>query len=102
MTENDVVGGQLNRNFLRAETDAVKNVNASVSAKASVEYLPNIVNFSDFKINSELSIAALVSDLFFGQNGLFDSVRQSPARGSVRHNRYYFHHCARHQVLKGR
>ena len=67
--ENQTSGNQVNKSQLRVYTELLKTVNKNVAAKLWIEYLPNLSNFSDYRINSELSLSALLNELFSIKSG---------------------------------
>ncbi len=50
--------------YARVYTEANKQWNASVSSKLWVEYLPNFTTSTDWQLNSEASITALLTSIF--------------------------------------
>lgn len=54
----------LNESYLRAYSEAERFFNKSVSMKFWFEYLPNLTESKAYKINSELSLSAALSDMF--------------------------------------
>jgi putative salt-induced outer membrane protein YdiY len=79
--ENRLAGDQTLKSFLRAYSDVAKDINKNVTTKLSVEYLPNLSSFSDFRINSELSLAALLNDVFSIKTGYLVKYINQPLPG---------------------
>lgn len=70
-----------NFNYARIYTEAVKAFNKSVSAKLWVEYLPNITTWQDYQINGELSLSAVLSEVFSLKTGYLLRFDNMPAPG---------------------
>jgi len=56
--------GEVRLSFGRAYTEAVRKFNASVSMKATVEFLQNFTETSDRQLNTELSVNAALNEIF--------------------------------------
>ena len=58
------LSGQVKQNYLRFYTEANRKFSSSASMKLDVEYLRNLTVTSDFQINSEVSVSAILNEIF--------------------------------------
>ncbi len=70
-----------NDNYLRVYTEAERAFNKEVSAKFWLEYLPNITVSEAYKINSELSLSAALSNVFSVKSGYLVRYDNQPITG---------------------
>jgi len=63
-TKENLIVVQRNLHYARFYTELEKKVNATVSAKYWVEYLPNFTISNDWQLNTELSLSAALSSVF--------------------------------------
>jgi hypothetical protein len=56
--------GFRNFNFLRLYSEAVRQFSKTVSAKGWVEYLPNLTLWQAYQVNTELSVTAMLNEMF--------------------------------------
>lgn len=56
--------GFRNFNFIRLYSEAVRQFSKTVSAKGWVEYLPNLTLWQAYQVNTELSLSAMLNDVF--------------------------------------
>ncbi|NDD90691.1 DUF481 domain-containing protein [bacterium] len=60
--ENGTVGNQEKSGFLRFFTEASREFRANVSGKVTVEFLPRVSQWSDYRLNLEPAIQAMLSE----------------------------------------
>lgn len=80
--ENRVAPPSLNNHMARVYTEATKAWNESVSSKLWVEYLPNFSNSSDWQLNTELSVQAMMSSVFSLKTGVLVKYDGLPVPGA--------------------
>ena len=74
--------GQVKQNYVRLFSEAKRNFNKAVSLKLNFEYLKNLTDTSDNQVNSELSVSAILSEVFSIKTGYlvkYRSVLPPPA-----------------------
>jgi len=70
---------KLTSHFLRAYTEWAAQWTKELSSKTYVEYLPNLTRSSDWQLNSEVSLAVKLSDIFSLKTGYLFLYRNLPA-----------------------
>lgn len=69
----------LNENYARVYTEAERFFNKSVSMKLWIEFLPNITNSDAYKLNTELSLSAAISEIFSAKTAYLIRYDNKPA-----------------------
>lgn len=70
---------QLTSHFLRAYTEWGAQWTPTFSSKVFVEFLPNLTRSADWQLNSEISIASVLTNIFSLKSGYLFLYRNTPA-----------------------
>jgi putative salt-induced outer membrane protein len=77
--ENTTSVGSRNFHYLRAYTEAEKKWSPTVSTKYWIEYLPNLTTSTDWQLNTELSLNAMLTSIFSVKTGYLVRYDNLPA-----------------------
>ena len=75
--------GFKNFNFLRFYNELERHFSKTVSAKWWIEYLPNITLWQAYQLNTELSLSAVLTDIFSIKSGYLIRYYNAPPTGTV-------------------
>lgn len=67
--------------YARAYTESEKKWNESVSSKVAIEYLPNFTVWSDYQLNTEVSLSSVLTSVFSVKFGYLTKYDHLPAVG---------------------
>ena len=81
MTEDRLAGSKAISSYLRAYTEWETGWNKNFSTKYWLEYLPNLTTTTDYQINSEISLSAILTNLFSLKSGFLLRYDHLPAPG---------------------
>lgn len=77
--ENRLSGESINYSSGRIYTETERKWTPTFSTKYWIEYLPNISNWVDYQINSEISVSAAINSIFSLKNGYLVRYDNLPA-----------------------
>lgn len=82
--EKQLTGLDKKLHYLRGYTEAVKIWSESVSTKLWFEYLPNLTTGTDYQMNTELSVTAVLNNMFAIKTGYLLRYDNLPNPGAVK------------------
>ena len=82
--ENTTNAGSHNLNYVRTYTEVEKKWNPTVSTKYWIEYLPNLTNGTDWLLNTEASVSAMLSGIFSIKTGYLVRFDHLPAAAGLK------------------